>query len=193
MRLITPLRRLVSVCLLACLFVLVDMRAAGVPINYQLPSDGDLPKTYLVTLAITDPKNPDWIVSMFVAGQPRTVTRENQGRFTETWDGLDDNFMPVPPGDYGVKGIHSVASQWEVDGEWHAITPRFAGGYSGWLPSPEAPGHWTTPIPFGGDPVNAPLSDVDVGPNGVAVFYYQYLENGKNNPMFDLNKPLRRN
>ena len=27
-------------------------------------------------------------------------------------------------------------------------------------------------------------------PNGVAVFYYQYLENGLNLPMFDLNKPL---
>ncbi|MCH5374568.1 MAG: hypothetical protein JJ992_11380, partial [Planctomycetes bacterium] len=32
--------------------------------------------------------------------------------------------------------------------------------------------------------------DVAVGTNGVAVFYYRYLENGLNNPMIDLKKPL---
>ena len=58
--------------------------AVGVPVGYSLPSDGPLPKTYLVTLAIVDPQNPDWIVSQFVRGEPRTVTAENGGRFTET-------------------------------------------------------------------------------------------------------------
>lgn len=159
----------------------------GVPVTYELPPVTTGSQTYLVTLAITDPKNPDWIISTFVAGQPRTVTPENQGKFTETWDGLDENFMPVPPGDYGVKGIYSPAHKWEIDDDWHAITPKFAGGISPWLPSPDSP---RTPMPFGGDPVNAPLRDVAVGPNGVAVFYYQYLENGKNAPMFDLNKPV---
>ena len=47
--------------------------------NYQLPADGLLPKTYRVTVAITDPKNPDWIISQPVAGAVRTVTAENQG------------------------------------------------------------------------------------------------------------------
>ena len=161
--------------------------AVGTPVTYQLPADGVLPQTYLVTLAIVDSKNPDWILSTFVAGAPRTVTAENKGKFTETWDGLDDNFMPVPPGDYGVKGIYAPARQWELDGEWHAITPKFAGGFSAWLPPPD---RLRAPLAFGGDPVNAPLRDVAVGPNGVAVFDYQYLENGLNAPMFDLNKPV---
>ncbi|MDB6173597.1 MAG: hypothetical protein JWL59_2908 [Chthoniobacteraceae bacterium] len=163
-----------------------DCGAIGVPVTYQLPVNEGA-KTYLVSLAIVDSKNPDWIISTFVAGAARTVTLENQGRFTETWDGLDENFMPAAPGDYALKGIYSPAKQWRVDGEWHAITPRFAGGVSPWLPSPE---QWDRPVLFGGDPVNAPLADVAVGPNGVAVFYYEYLENGTNCPMFDLKKPV---
>jgi hypothetical protein len=79
------------------------------------------------------------------------------------------------------------AEEWSLDKTWHSITPKFAGGHSGWLPSPD---RMDRPMPFGGDPVNAPLSDVAVGPNGVAVFYYQYLENGTNCPQFDLNKPI---
>jgi hypothetical protein len=160
---------------------------AGVPVRYELPTDGPLPRTYCVTLAIVDPKNPDWIVSQFACVVARTVTPENGGRFTETWAGLDDNFMPVPPGDYGVKGIFMPARQWHVDKEWHSITPRFAGGASPWLPPPE---DWRKPEPFGGDPVGAPLRDVAVGANGVAVFYYEYLENGLNCPMIDLKKPV---
>lgn len=172
---------------LAFLFICAYGRTeTGVPIRYDLPSLDSESSTYLVTLAIVDKKNPDWIISTFVSGQPRTVTPENKGRFTEIWNGLDDNFMPVPPGDYGVKGIYAPARKWEVDGEWHAITPKFAGGASPWLPSPDNP---KGQIPFGGDPVNSPMRDVDVAPNGVAVFYYQYLENGRNCPMIDLNKP----
>lgn len=156
----------------------------GVDVHYQLPIDG---KTYRVTLAIVDAKNPDWIISQFACGVARTPTPENGGRFTETWDGLDDNFMPVPPGTYGVKGIEMPATKWPVDQEWHSITPRFAGGASAWQP---APADWQKPEPFGGDPVGSPLSDVAVGTNGVAVFYYQYLENGQNCPMIDLKKPI---
>ncbi len=160
---------------------------AGVTVGYRLPTDGTLPKTYRVTLAITDPKNADWIVSTFVAGESRTVTAENQGQFTETWDGLDDNFMPVPPGTYGIRGISMPATKWPVDGEYHSIVPRFAGGPSCWLPSPQ---QWDRPEPFGGDPCGSPLADVDVAPGGIAVFYWNYLENGLNQPMFDLNKPV---
>lgn len=178
-------RALLSIALLVSCFA----RAAepGVPITYQLPAEGPLPKTYCVTLAIVDPKNPDWIVSTFVAGQPRIVTAENQGKFTETWDGLDENFMPVPPGDYAVKGIFMAAQQWRVDRDWHSITPKFIGGASAWMPTTE---QWEKPEPFGGDPTRAPLGDVAVGPNGVAVFGYVYLENGTNNPLIDLKKPV---
>ena len=157
--------------------------AAGVEIRYQLPAAGPLPRTWLVTLAIVAKDNPDWIISQFLRGAARTVTADNQGRFADNWDGLDENLMPVPPGTYAVKGICAPAQKWQVDGEYHAITPRFVAGASSWLPSPE---QWNVPEPFGGDPCGAPLGDVDVGPNGVAVFYYVYLENGTNNPLFDL-------
>ncbi len=162
--------------------------ATGAQVSYELPTDGPLPKTYLVTLAIVDPKNTDWIISTFVAGEPRTVTAENKGKFTETWDGLDENFMPVPPGDYGIKGIFAPAQKWAVDGEWHAVVPKYAGAISGWWPSVDTPQEQLK-TPFGGDPVSSPFGDVSVGPNGVAVFYYRYLENGKNLPMVDLKKP----
>lgn len=186
------LRRLLLLLLLVVVAALLpataaDRPGAGVPVSYELPTDGPLPRTYLVTLAIVEAKNPDWIVSQFASGVARTVTAENGGKFTDMWDGLDDNFMPVPPGDYAVKGIFSPAQKWAVDGEFHAITPKFAGGASPWLPSPD---DWQKPEPFGGDPVGAPMQDVAVGPNGVAVFYYQYLENGLNLPQIDLNKPL---
>jgi hypothetical protein len=160
---------------------------ADVPVTFQLPATGQLPATYLVTLAIVDAKNPDWIISTFVAGQPRTVTTTNGGKFTENWNGLDENFMPVPPGDYAVKGIYSSARKWEVDGEWHAITPKWLSGASSWLPSAA---NWKLDAPFHGDPVSSPMRDVAVGANGVGVFYYQYLENGRQAPMFDMNKPV---
>ena len=175
--------------LVALLLFISSVKAAesGVPIAYQLPVTGALPQTYRVTLAIVDPKNPDWIISQFAAGVARTVTKENVGKFSETWDGLDDNFMPVPPGDYAVKGIFMPAKKWAIDNEFHSVTPLFAGGASSWLPSPQ---QIEKPEPFGGDPVGSPLRDVAVGPNGVAVFYYQYLENGLGAPLIDLKKPL---
>ncbi len=169
---------------------LAALAAPPATVRYRLPAEGPLPRTYLVTLAATEAGRPDWIVSTFVAGQPRTVTAENGGWFTETWDGLDENVMPVPPGDYGVKGLFCEAARWPVDNEWHAVTARYLLGFSPWFPSPDTPELWKVPVPFHGDPVNSPFRDVDVGPNGVAVFYYQYLENGKNAPLFDLNRPL---
>ncbi|MEI7832323.1 MAG: hypothetical protein WCJ56_03890 [bacterium] len=174
--------------LFICLFSLATdaFAAIGVPVSYQLPIDVPLPKTYRVTLAVVDPQKPNWIISQFASGMVRTVTAENGGKFSEIWDGLDDNFMPVPPGTYGVKGIYTPAEKWQVDGEYHAIVPRFVGGPSSFLPTSD---QWNKAEPFGGDPCGAPMSDIDVGPNGVGIFYYSYLENGLNNPMIDLKKP----
>ncbi|MBA3685283.1 MAG: hypothetical protein H0W72_08585 [Planctomycetes bacterium] len=161
--------------------------AIGVPVSYTLPTDGPLPRTWRVTLAIVEAKNPDWIIGQFACGVARTVTAENKGTFTEIWDGLDDNYMPVPPGTYGVKGICMPAEKWPVDDAWHSIVPRYATEATAFQ-RPTTP--WKVPEPFGGDPVGAPLMDVTVSEHGIAVFYYGYLENGTNNPMIDLKKPL---
>lgn len=162
----------------------------GSPISYSLPAAEPLPKTYRVTLAIVDPKNPDWIISQFLAGEPRTVTQENGGRLIDIWDGLDDNFMPVPPGTYRVKGIFMPAEKWEVDGEYHSIVPQYVTTLSPWTPRPE---QWKDPSRlYTADPASGPshIVDVDVGTNGVAVFYYGYLEIVANNVQVDLKKPI---
>ncbi|MGI6496420.1 MAG: hypothetical protein ACOX5G_10120 [Kiritimatiellia bacterium] len=158
---------------------------AGVEIPFTLPDDG---QTYLVTLAITEKANPDRIVSTFVCGQP-FATAPGQGSFTAVWDGLDENFMPVPAGDYGVKGIYAPAAEDPIDHEFHAIRARYHSGVGAFLPTPDTPEIWKIPIPFHGDPVNSPLADVDATPSGRMVTYYQYLENGKNCPILDLTRP----
>ncbi len=69
---------------------------------------------------MVDANNPHWIISQFLAGEPRTVTRENGGKFTDYWNGLDDNFMPVPPGTYGVKAVYQgdlVRGYWPDPGQ----------------------------------------------------------------------------
>jgi len=184
----TTLSAAIPLCLaIAAAVCASEPPASGVPIHYTLPADGSPSQTWRVTLAIVDAKNPEWIISQFAAGVARTVTAANGGRFSEIWDGLDDNFMPVPPGVYAVKGMCMPAQRWAVDGEFHSVVPRFVGGVSDWLPSPEEAG--TKGEPFHGDPVNASIGDVAVSPEGVAVFYYRYLENGLSNPLIDLRRP----
>lgn len=163
-----------------------EANRAGVTIPIQLPTNGELPKTYRVTLAITAPDNPDWIVSTFVSGAVRTVTEENQGRFTESWDGLDDNFMPVPPGKYGVKGIVMPTEIWAPDGEPHTLRPKILSGPSGLSPRH---GRGEDKL-ITGDQVAPGIGDVAVGPDGVAVFYWKFLENALNPYRLDLSRPL---
>ena len=161
--------------------------AANETVTYQLPVTGPLPQTYRVTLAATDPKNPDWIVATFVAGGVRTVTAENQGRFTETWNGLDDNGLPVPPGTYGVKGIFMPAHEWKMDGQPHTLTAKYLfGAGDSWNPTPQQADRvsWIFGHCFGG------LNDIQVGPNGVAVFLFNYIENAWNPFLADLNRPI---
>ena len=159
----------------------------GVAVHYRLPTDGPLPKTYRVTLAAADPKDANWIISTFASGVVRTVTEENQGKFTETWDGLDDNYMPVPPGTYAIKGIYMSAETWSIDGQSHTIIPKLAsvGGSWGQSPSQDA-----LPNKIEGDPVGSPFRCVDVAPNGMGVAYFQYLENGTNAFLIDFTKPI---
>ncbi len=177
-----------------CLFSATFSAAASdtiaseaVTVSYSLPTDAPLPRTYRVTLAITAPDEPDWVVSTFVAGEPRTVTTENQGRFTESWDGLDENFMPVPPGDYGVKGIFMPAEVWEPDGKPHTLRAKLHGSPFALAPKrglgENGPFIW-------GDPIATGMGDVDVGADGIAIFYWKFLENGNNPYRVDLTQPL---
>ena len=164
-----------------------DTAKTGVTVSYSLPTDGPLPQTWRVTLAIVDPANPVNVLSNFVAGEVVTVTRENQGKFTAVWDGLDENFMPLPPGDYGLKGIAMPAKKWHIDEQYHSLTPKYLTAAVAFQPPQDQD---TKRIPFGGDPVHSPLRDIDVSDDGILAFGYQYLENGLNAPMVDIKKPV---
>ena len=171
----------------ACSALTMTATAASVTVSYALPTEGPLPKTYRVTLAITAPDDPDWVVSTFVSGAPRTVTAENKGTFTETWDGLDDNFMPVPPGDYGVKGIFMPAEVWQPDGTFHTLRANYLGGPNALMPKRGL----REQGPFiKGDQCAPGMGDIAVGPDGVAIFYWKFLENAENAYRVDLNLPL---
>ena len=155
---------------------------AGVPVSFTLPKGG----LYQVSVAVTEKERPERIVSTFVAGEVFDTTVSN--RFVVSWDGLDENFMPCPPGEYGVKGLYAPAKIWPVDGEPHAISARWVGGPGAFLPSIHAPNVEKIHLPFFGDPVNSPLLDVDTTADGKAVLGFQYLENGRSCPLLDLNR-----
>ena len=95
--------------------------------------------------------------------------------------------MPVPPGTYGVKGIYMPATRWRIDGQYHTMIPKFAAGAGdSWLPTPQEDEKfpWIHGAGFGA------MGDVAVGPNGMAAFYHQYIENATNPFLVDLNKPI---
>jgi len=72
-------------------------------ISYALPKDAK------VTIAIDDLSGRR--VRNLFAALPRKA-----GRHAERWDGLDDNGVPVPPGDYRWKGIYhdGIHVSWEM-------------------------------------------------------------------------------
>ncbi len=163
-----------------------NVNAAPVEIHYQLPA-APVPQAYLVTLAITDPKDPEWIVSTFLTAGVRIVSHENGGRFTETWNGLDENLMPLPSGRYGLKGIYSKATRWSIDGQYHAFIPKLAVAAGDcWMPAPARDDlyPWLSGAGFG------TWSSVAVGANNRASFYHNFLENSLNPYLVDLNKPI---
>ena len=168
---------------LAAALSAAQVACAGVPVAFELPKGG----LWQVSIAACEKDHPERIVSTFVAGEVFDSTVSN--RFVVSWNGLDDNFMPCPPGEYAVKGICSPAHVWPIDGEAHAITARWVGGPGEFLPKIDAPDVAKVPIPFYGDPVNSPLLDVDTTPEGMAVLGFQYLENGRSCPLLDLRKP----
>ena len=170
----------------------VDLTRAGTEppvtnrVTYRLPFGGT-EKTYRVTLAAAPADHPDWLVASFLTGAVHTVNDENKGQFTETWNGLDDNFMPVPPGEYVMRGIYMPAEKWRIDGQYHSITAKF-------LVSPGD--SWTPPLeedhkfpPVHGH-VFEPMYDVGVSEDGKAVCLSGYIENWYNPIVADLKKPI---
>ncbi|MFW6308564.1 MAG: hypothetical protein ACOC1S_00955 [bacterium] len=184
-------KKLLVMCLLIFLiFSSVRAEQKGVEINYELPVEDELPANYRVTLAITDPERPERIITTFANGIVKEVTEENQGEFTETWDGLDDNYMPLPAGEYGVRGIYMPAEKWEVTGEYHTIIPQylFSVGDS-WMPKKEEEmkNPWISGHNFG------PPKAIDTSVDGKAAFFWEYIENSHNPFLLDLNRDINYN
>lgn len=158
----------------------------GVQVRYQLPYEGT-DRAYSVTIAAAPASNPDWLASTFVAGEVRMANSTNLGVFTETWNGLDDNFMPVPQGDYIFKGIWAPAQKWGVDGQYHALVPEYvASPGDSWTP-PAGQGHRFPPIH---GHVFEPIYDISIGSGGKAVFLSGYIENWRNPFLVDLNRKV---
>ena len=64
-----------------------------------------------------------------------------RGQFTETWDGLDDNFMPLAAGHLRrERDLHAGRASGTWTAQYHSVVPRFAGGPSCWLPIARAVG-----------------------------------------------------
>ena len=179
-------RSFILIFLAVLLFIMPGVLYAGVAVTYQLPTTGPLPKTYRVTIAMAPQSDPDWIVATFVAGQPRTVTTANNGAFTETWNGLDDNFMPVLPGNYVAKGIYMPAEVWKIDGQYHALIPEYKMSITDtWSPTSNN----DTKYPYIIGHIFDYMQDIQAGPNGKCAFIPGYHEAEKAFYIADLTKP----
>ena len=157
----------------------------AVEIRYRLPFDGTQ-KTYRVTIAAAPVSNPDWIVSTFAAGLIRTVNKENQGRFIDFWDGLDDNFMPVSPGEYVLKGIYAPGEIWATDGQVHSLIPEYKSSPGDSWAAASGEGHR---FPAFHGHVFEPVYEVVPATNRTALVLGGFVENGFNPFIMDLNKP----
>ena len=167
----------------------VAAASAGVRVGIELPKS---PGRYQVTVAAARADDPKQLVSTFVGGEIFTVT-SGTNRFAVEWNGLDDNHMPVPPGRYSIRAVYAPARLWPVDGEYHALTARYAGGIGALLPDPSTPEIWTKPVPVSGDPVNSPLLDVSAVEDGHGTFGFQYMENGHSYPLVRFNGSEKKN
>ena len=111
-----------------------------------------------------------------------------------SWDGNDENFWPVPPGTYGLKGIMQNVSLWGPDGKHHAVVPVFNGAI-GPVPVNKALPPENQTFMVEGDPVGSSFTAIATNenfkdqPGRFANLYNSYLENAFNNFMIDLNKP----
>ena len=147
-------------------------------------------QTYLVTMAATNATDRSFIVSTFASAVVVNVTSAADSKVCASWDGLDDNLMPVVPGSYGVKAIATKAAVWGVDGQHHSITPSYAASAMLFPPDPRniSAGEffWAD-----GDTLGSSMGGVGVDSlTNSAVFTHHYLENAHNNFLLDLASPI---
>ena len=162
-----------------------------VKVCFELP--GTHTGTVGVTVVATDPDDQDWIVSHLSYAQPFNVTAGAPSQGCITWDGLDENFWPVPAGSYGLKGIVTNLSFFAADKQFHALVPKFVGAVS--------------PVPVDinatadkqmelvqGDATGNSFTSIGVSANfperpDYANLYHGYLENAFNNYLLNISKP----
>ncbi len=175
-------------CVLGCVIGLamlagglVGPAVAGVQIAYRLPP-APAPQVYRVTLAMVPADNPEWIVRTLLSGAVREVTAQNRGKFTETWDGLDEDGFPVKPGRYAWKGVYMPAGKWAIDGKYHTFTTKLAVAAGSTIhPQPDED---ALPMIFQGVSTS-PVNDVATMPDGRLLFASEYIENGTNPLLID--------
>lgn len=148
-----------------------------VEITYQLPRESHI---YRVSIAIVKADNSDWIVRTLLSGGVREITMDNQGKFTETWDGLDDDGYPVRPGRYTWKGVYMPAVKWEIDNKYHTFIAKLAVAAGSHMhPGQDED---TLPMIFQGVSTS-PVNDVCATSDGKLLLCGEYIENGTN-PLF---------
>ena len=103
----------------------VSPGATPAKICFKLPATHT--GTVGVTVAVVDKVEPSWLITHASYATPFNVTKGKEQQGCILWNGLDENFWPVPPGSYGLKGIFTNVSQWAVDGKYHALIPEVTG------------------------------------------------------------------
>ena len=104
------------------------------------------------------------------------------------------SFSAVPPGTYGLKGIMTNVTYWEVDKQYHAITLE-ATGAVGPVPIDLTAPAASQSFFIDGDPVGSAFTSVGINtnfpdsPHTYANLYNSYLENAYNNYLVDLAQP----
>ena len=158
----------------------------------------ELPSTYTgtvgVSVAVVDQHEPSWIITHASYMEAFNVTKGKKQQGCVSWDGVDENFWPLPPGTYGLKGHMANVTLWDADGQYHPLTLKVTGGIGpspvNLSASPADQSFW-----IDGDPVGSSFDAIGINtnfpdsPRHVANLYDGYLENAFNNYLIDLDEP----
>jgi hypothetical protein len=145
------------------------------------------------TVAIVDKDDAVWIITHASYATPFNVSKGKEQQGCIVWNGLDENFWPIPPGTYGVKGIFTNVSLWEVDGKYHALVPEVTGSV-GPIPIDLAASPSNQTFFVTGDACGTSFSSIGLSANFAdrpdhSNLYHTYLENSYNNYLLNMSKP----